>query len=119
MKFFWLFSLFALLIGCTPENTPPKPTVDPAAMAEFFQVVKRKEYHQMARTGRELFEPGLYIPDHTEQFEQFPASEYGPGRIRYVFYSFEGEASAGEVYLILEQDSGKVIEFNYFEAFFE
>ncbi len=108
-----------VLIGCTPAGTATPPPVSPASIAEFLQIVESKDYHQMSRQGQEVFKPGLTIPDHAGRFKEFPSSEFGPNRVRYVFYSFKGEASAGEVYLILEQDSGKVVEFNYFEALFE
>ena len=119
MKFFCVLFLLVILIGCTTEGMTAKPTVSPASIAEFLELVKGQNFHQMARKGKEVFKQGLYIPNHTEQFQQFPFSESEQDRIRYVFYSFKGEASAGEIYLILEQDSGKVIEFNHFEAFFE
>jgi hypothetical protein len=83
------------------------------------EVVERGEYHAMTRKGEEVFKEGLCIPDHAKLFAEFPRSEIQPGHIRYVLYSFDGEASGGEVYLILEQDSGKIIEFNYFEATYE
>jgi hypothetical protein len=104
--------LVVLLAGCTPV----KPTVSPAALSEFMAIVESGDYHAMARKGEQVFKKDLYIPDHEELFAEFSWSEVEPGRIRYVLYSFDGEASGGEVYLILEQDSGRIVEFNYFEA---
>lgn len=114
-----VLSLFIGLIGCTALGTSPKPTVPPASISEFLELVESEDFHKMARKGREIFTQSLHIPNHAELFTQFPSSEIERGHIRYVFYSFQGEASGGEVYLILEQDSGKVVEFNYFEASFE
>ena len=83
------------------------------------EVVQSGDYHAMTRKGDEVFKEGLYIPDHAELFARFPWSEVEPGYIRYILYSFDGEVSGGEVYLILERDSGRIIEFNYFEATYE
>ena len=114
-----VMSLFVVLIGCTTEGMTPKPTASEASISEFLEIVRSKDFHKMARKGKEVFKEGLYVPNHAKLFSQFPFSEFQPGRIRYVFYSFRGQASVGEVYLILEQDSGKVVEFNYLEAWFE
>jgi hypothetical protein len=108
--------LILLLAGCSGLSTHPKPTLPPAAVAEFFEVVESKDYHAMRRKGQETFKVGHYIPDHAETFKNLPSSEVGDDRLRYVLYSFEGEASAGEVYLILEAATGVIVEFNYFEA---
>jgi len=83
------------------------------------EIVERRDFHEMARTGKEVFEPGHYIPDHAALFGQFPFTEPASGRVRYVLYSFRGQASVGEVYLILESDSGRIVEFNHIEAWFE
>ncbi|MBN1813168.1 MAG: hypothetical protein JXA14_15135 [Anaerolineae bacterium] len=115
VRFLCTIFLVTLLAGCVPA----KPTVSPAAISEFMEVVERGEYHAMTRKGKEVFEEGLCIPDHTELFAEFPRSEMEPGHIRYVFYSFDGEASGGEVYLILDRDSGEIVEFNYFEVTYE
>jgi hypothetical protein len=119
MKTLCVLSLFFVLIGCTAVGMPPKPTVPPASISEFLELVESEDFHKIARDGKEIFTQGVYIPNHTTLFAQFPSSETERGHIRYVFYSFRGETSGGEVYLILEQDSGKVVEFNYFEASFE
>jgi hypothetical protein len=119
MRCLCIVFLFALLAGCAPECASVRPTVSPAAVSEFMEVVERGEYHAMTRKGEEVFKEGLSIPDHAELFAGLPRSAMELGRVRYILYSFEGEASGGEVYLILEQDSGKIVEFNYFEATYE
>ena len=111
--------LILLLAGCSGIHTNPKPTISPTSIEDFFEVVESKDYHAMTRKGQETFKVGHYIPNHVEAFVDLPSSEAGEGRIRYVLYSFEGEASAGEVYLILEPATGKIVEFNYFEATLE
>lgn len=83
------------------------------------EIVESGDYHAMTRKGEEIFKEGLYIPDHVKLFAKFSWSEVEAGYIRYTLYSFDGEASGGEVYLILEQDSGRIVEFNYFEATYE
>jgi len=62
---------------------------------------------------------GQYIPQHHELFRDYPSNQPERGLIRYILFRFRGEASLGEVYIILEQETGKIIEFNYFEAWFE
>ncbi len=83
------------------------------------EVVESGDYHAMTRKGEEVFEEGLCIPDHAGLFAEFSRTEMESGNIRYVLYSFDGEVGGGQVYLILEQGSGKIVEFNYFEATYE
>jgi hypothetical protein len=115
MRYLWIVFLCALLAGCVSAE----PTVSPTAISEFIEIVESGNYHAMVQKGEEIFKEGLCIPDHVEVFAEFPRSEMEPGHIRYILYSFDGEASGGEVYLILERDSGRIVEFNYFEATYE
>lgn len=115
MRFLCVVFLVALLAGCAPAEPP----VSAAEISEFMEVVERGEYHAMTRKGEEVFKEGLCIPDHAGLFAEFPRSEMEPGYIRYILYSFDGEASGGEIYLILERGSGRIVEFNYFEATYE
>jgi hypothetical protein len=103
----------------TQASLAPKAVVPSDALIQFFEVVESRDFHRMARMGKEVFRQGLTIPDHAKLFAGVPSSQAGRSRVRYVLYSFHGEASAGEVYLILEQNSGRIIQFNYFEASFE
>jgi len=119
VKVLCILFLLVTLTGCTVEGTATEPTVSPASFSEFLEIVKSEDFHKMARKGKAVFEQNHYIPNHANLFAEYPSSEIDQGRIRYDLYGFEGEASAGMVYLILEQDSGKVIEFNYLEAWFE
>lgn len=89
------------------------------SIQEFFEIVERQDFHEMARAGREIFVEGLHISNHAALFEHFPSSEPDSGYVRYVFYSFQGEASVGQVYLVLESDSGKIVEFGRVEAWLE
>jgi hypothetical protein len=93
--------------------------VSEASIYEFLEIVERRDFHKMAQAGKDVFEQGRHIPNHAVLFGQFPSSEPRSGQVRYVFYSFRGEASVGEVYLILESDSGKTVEFSHIEAWFE
>ena len=113
----WRVLLLSLILtGCAVLAKPAKPTVSPASIAEFFEVVETKDYHAMTRKGQETFKEGHYIPNYAGLFEDLPDSEPGKGQIRYVLYHFEGDASVGEVYLILEAATGKIVEFNHIEA---
>lgn len=102
----------------TQASMAPKAVVPSDALIQFYEVVESKDFHRMARMGKEVFRQGLTIPDHAKLFAGFPSSEVERSRVRYVLYSFQGEASAGEVYLILERDSGEIVELNSFEALF-
>jgi hypothetical protein len=102
----------------TQASMASQAVVASDALIQFFEIVESKDFHRMARIGEEVFRQGLTMPDHAKLFAGFPSSEVERSRIRYVLYSFRGEASAGEVYLILERDSGEIVEFNSFEALF-
>ena len=119
MKVLYAISLAILCAGCMPGCTTARPTVSRDSIDEFLEIVERRDFHGMTQTGKEVFEQGLYIPNHAALLGQFPSSEPRSGHTRYVFYSFRGQASAGEVYLILESDSGRIVEFNHVEAWFE
>ena len=73
----------------------------------------------MVRYGEETFRDSLYIPNHAELFNDLPSTVYDEGLVRYVLYSFKGEASLGEIYLIIKEDTGKIIEYNFLEAIIE
>ena len=119
MKMLCVVSLAILCVSCMPACTGARPKASEASIYEFLEIVERRDFHEMARTGKEVFEQGRYIPNHAALFGQFPSSEPRSGHVRYVFYSFRGQASVGEVYLILESDSGRIIEFSHIEAWFE
>lgn len=119
MKVFSVLSFLVILVGCATADVRPKPTVSPNSVSEVLEVLESKDYHRITRVGGEVFKQGLYVPNHAELFRGYPSSAPRQGQIRYVLYSFHGEASAGEVYLILDGDSGEIIEFSYFEALFE
>jgi hypothetical protein len=116
MKTWYLAFVVMVLAGCATSATTSAPTVPPTEIVEFIEIVESKDYHRMAQQGKETFQKGLYIPNHADLLAQFPASEPQQDYIRYVLYSFRGEASAGEVYLILEQATGRIIEFNHIEV---
>ena len=90
-----------------------------ASIYAFLEIVGRRDFHEMVQTGKEVFEQGLYIPNHAALFGQFPSSEPRSGHVRYVLFCFRGQASVGEVYLVLESDSGRIVEFNHIEAWLE
>jgi hypothetical protein len=115
MRYLCAVFLCAFLAGCVSAS----PTVSPAAISEFLEVVESGDYHAITCKGEEVFQENFCIPDHAALFAEFPRSEAEPGHIRYILYSFDGEASGGEVYLILERDSGRIVEFNHFEATYE
>ena len=119
MKVICMVSFLLILVGCTTGGVSAKPTVSPNSVSEFLEVLESKDYHRIAGAGREVFEQGLYVPNHAELLRGYPSSAPRQGQIRYVLYSFHGEASAGEVYLILDRESGEIIQFSYFEALFE
>jgi hypothetical protein len=95
------------------------PTVPDASLHQFLQRAETGDYHQIVSEGKAIFTEGAYIADHAELLAPFPCSEVRPGHLRYTLHSFGGEASVGEVYLILQKGSGRIIEFNYIEAFLE
>ena len=39
--------------------------------------------------------------------------------VKYTLYQFNGDVSAGEVYLIVDIETGWILEFNHYEATFE
>lgn len=119
MKVICMVSFLVILAGCATGEVGAKPTVSPNSVSEFLEVLESSDYHRIARVGREVFETGLCVPNHAELLRGYPSSAPRQGQIRYVLYSFHGEASAGEVYLILNGDSGEIIEFSHFEASFE
>lgn len=96
-----------------------RSAVSKASVLQYLEIVEAGNFHQMALEGKGVFREGAIIPNYIELFKPFPYSEPQPGRARFTLYSFSGEASAGEIYLILEQGSGKIIGFNSFEAFLE
>ncbi len=100
----------------TQATAAAEAVVSSAALIQFLEVVASRDFHGMVRKGEEVFGRGLVISDHAKLFDGFPSSEVEQGRVRYVLHSFEGEASVGEVYLILERDSGEIVEFNSVEA---
>jgi hypothetical protein len=89
------------------------------AIYAFFEIVERQDFHEMARAGRDVFVQDRYIPNHAALFEQFSFTAPRSGHVRYVLYSFGGPASFGEIYLIVESDSGRIVEFNHVEAWLE
>jgi hypothetical protein len=119
MRVLCTVSLAILLTICAPGCAAPRRTVSAASISAFLQVVEDGEFHAIARAGKEVFVEGLCIPDHAQWFGHLSSSEPEAGQVRYVLYDFQGEVSVGQVYLILEEDSGRVIEFNFFEAWFE
>jgi hypothetical protein len=119
MRVLYTVSLVILFAICTPGCAVRRRTVPEASIAAFLQLVEGREFHGIARAGKEVFEEGLYIPNHAEWFGHLPASEPQVGQVRYVLYDFRGAASVGQVYLILERGSGRVVEFDSFEAWFE
>ena len=113
----WL-PISLVLVGCASGGGLARPTVSEAAVLEYLEIVERGHFHRMALEGQEVFTEGAYVPNYAELFERFPYSEPQPGHIRYSLYSFSGKASAGEVYLILERESGRIVEFSFVEASF-
>ena len=119
MKALYVMSLVILLVSYMSGCTATRPAVSEASIDEFLEAVGRQSFHEIARTGDEIFEQGRYIPNHTALFVRFPSSVPKNGHVRYVFHSFRGPASIGEIYLILESDTGRIVEFNHVEAWFE
>jgi hypothetical protein len=115
----FLFIFVIFVVGCTADDTQAKENVLPASISDFFKAVESQNFHSISRIGEQIFRPGLYIPDHDNIFYEIPNSEYGEECIRYVLYSFQGEESAGEVYLILEKNSGKIVEYNHYEVIYK
>jgi len=109
MKVLRIISLAMLIVSSVPGCAPTRPTVSEASIEAFLEIVERRDFHEMARTGKEVFEPGHYIPDHAALFGQFPFTEPASGRVRYVLYSFRGQASVGEVYLHYNGVTGGVV----------
>lgn len=101
MKIISVLFLLIVFSGCTTRDISlVEPTVSPTSMMEFFEVAESKDYHKIAEMGKEVFKQGLCIPDHAKLFNELSSSKINEGHIRYILYSFQGEASGGEVYLI-------------------
>jgi hypothetical protein len=119
MKVLYAMSLIFFFARCVPGSAVGGRAVPEASLEAFFVVVEGRDFHEMARVGRETFAEGLTIRDHGALFAGFPSSSPRRGHVRYVLYEFRGEASAGQVYLVLEGETGRIIEFNAFEAWFD
>lgn len=104
------------ITGAEPNSRNAIPL---SSLTQYFEVLASEDYHEAARRGKDLFGQGLVIPNHDELLSEFASSDMDHARTRYSLYSFHGEASAGEVYLIVGKKSGEIIEFNYVEASFE
>ena len=108
-----------LLVACSSDRPLEQPTVSTDSIEHFLALRDGKDYHEMVRLGKEVFQDSLFIPDHVQLFKDLPSSDYSEGLVRYALFSFKGETSLGEIYLILDEDTGEIIEYNYFEAILE
>jgi hypothetical protein len=119
MRILYALSLLALLVGCATDGPGKGQSIPEASIVEFLEIAERGDYHEVVRAGEEVFHEGWHIPNHAKLLSRFPSSEPQPGRVRYALHRFQGEASVGEVYLVLERESGQVVEYSYFEAMLE
>jgi hypothetical protein len=114
----WLVIVLLLFLsaGCAQVQQPR--TVPEDDIAAFLNTLETGEYHDLERNGEEVFQEGLYIPDHRSVFRDYPSEELPDGQIRYDLLTIEGEAGIAWIYLFLEKDTGKIIQFSAGEATF-
>lgn len=117
--------IFTLLLaaGCTANTAEFKPvsTRVIVAEAEILAYLDRLEispYHDLKPAGTEIFQPGRHIPVYRRIFDDYPAQELPEGQIRYDLLVTEGETGTAWIYLFLDQDSGRIVEFSAGEATF-
>jgi hypothetical protein len=122
-----VFLLVLLLSGCAAANAPPEATAIPDiqqetvsedALADFLTLLETGDYHAIRRSGEEIFQEGLTIPNYRTVFEDYPFEELPDGEVRYDLLLIEGEGGVAWIYLFLERDTGRIIAFSAGEATF-
>jgi hypothetical protein len=108
--------LLILSAGCAQAQQPKIVPEDD--IAAFLEALETGEYHDLERNGQEVFQEGMYIPDHRSMFHDYPSEELPDGQIRYDLLTIEGEAGIAWIYLFLEEDTGKIIQYSAGEATF-
>ncbi len=103
----------------TNKATSEILTIPKNQIQNFIKVVETKNFGKIAREGNKVFKKGLYIPNHSKMFKNFPSKEH-MDYIYYFFLTFEGNArrTSGGIMLILEKDSSKVYRFHTQETIF-
>ena len=87
-------------------------------MAMFLEVVKRGGFHAMWKQGEQIFQQDRLLPKHAAQFKGITPAEPQPGQVRYTLYSFRGTSGAGDISILLEKSTGKILKFSRVETSF-
>ena len=121
MKRYLVIIATLILLGNYGQSLAEHNTFDvpPDGLVAFLGLVTSNDFHGAALAGEILLTPGRRIPNHAILFSAYTASRYGNGQIRYSLLPFHGEASAGDLQLTLEDDTGEIISFTPIEASFE
>lgn len=83
------------------EETPRD--LDEAALTAFLQAAEKGDYAAMEKTGPEVFQKGVWIPDAAARFDQYAANSYPPYTV-YAFYSAGSDELIRRVLLTLNED---------------
>lgn len=118
MKSLILFiAVIALLVGCTlPQANQVANVVQEEQLSAFLEQVKTQDYHDVARTGRELMKPGLLIPDYKTKLNAFPSRIPEEGQVLYELMTFQNVGKVGGINLFLNEETGEIIRFIPFEV---
>jgi len=84
----------------------------------FLAQIGSGSYHDLAREGARLFVKDALIPDHAVLFKDFPAKKNAKGQLYYVLFESRGDGGAAAISLLIDEESGRILAFNAYDASF-
>jgi hypothetical protein len=107
------------MIGCHQNDMTQnnhKKEIPKLSISQYLNDLEEKDYHELSRSGNEIFKTGHHIVNHRNLFSEFPRKKLDNGVVCYDLLLVNGLAGSSFIYLFIDDSTGKVMNFTTGEA---
>jgi hypothetical protein len=81
------------------------------SISKYMNDLEEKGFHELSRSGNDIFKTGYYISNHKNLFSEIPREKLDNNVIRYDLFFIDGVAGSAFIYLFIDDSSGEILNF--------